>query len=67
MGFGSSEEFRSKEEPMDIRTPEIRNKNSLSYGGLGNHEASHSSIEIQDKVTQQPGRFSLSMKLQEIV
>ena len=62
---GLQSEFRGEEVPIDIRTTKIKNKNSLSYEGLENHEASHSSIEIQDKVTQQPGRFSSLMKLQE--
>ena len=54
---GQLSKFRSEEEPLDIRTTEIQNKNSLLYESLGYHEHRQSSAEIQDKVTQQKIQF----------
>ena len=51
-------EFSGEEEPIDSRTTEIKYKNSCSYGNLEKHEASHSSIDIQNKVTKQSGSFN---------
>ena len=56
-------EFRGEEEPIDIRTTEIKYKNSFLYGILEKHGASHSSIDIQN--TKQSGSFNSIKKLQE--
>ena len=58
-------EFRGEEEPIDIRTTEIKDKNSFSYGNLEKHEASQGLIDIQNKVTKQSGSFNSLQKLQE--